>query len=277
MADLRLPPLPKENMAALALLFAARAIPAGANAGLVFQRYPQVWTKDFPAPDSMDVRRFLTAFVKAFADLEKLNKPELLRQAKRCKQLADGSWDFTTIDRLAVGLGAEHPTQNGFTFDPVLGVPIIPGSSVRGLVRATGRAAGQHEDVERLLGSEPEARSPVTGRVAFLDAWPIHWPTLEVDIVNPHHPNYYVALQQWRTGKEPWPKPSMVEDPKPAFFLTVAPDISFRFGVRWRDNDKVLPDDRERLRSWLESGLAFLGVGAKTAAGYGRFEPRRSK
>ncbi len=42
-----------------------------------------------------------------------------------------------TVDwRLAVGLGADHPLENGFTFHRVYGVPYLPGSALKGLARA---------------------------------------------------------------------------------------------------------------------------------------------
>ncbi len=42
-----------------------------------------------------------------------------------------------TVDwRLAVGLGGDHPLENGFTFHRVYGVPYLPGSALKGLARA---------------------------------------------------------------------------------------------------------------------------------------------
>jgi len=42
-----------------------------------------------------------------------------------------------TVDwRLAVGLGGDHPLENGFTFHRVYGIPYLPGSALKGLARA---------------------------------------------------------------------------------------------------------------------------------------------
>jgi len=36
---------------------------------------------------------------------------------------------------LVIGLGNEHPTEKGFRFDWTLGIPMIPSSSIKGVVR----------------------------------------------------------------------------------------------------------------------------------------------
>ena len=43
---------------------------------------------------------------------------------------------FITESRFVTGLGRSHPVENGFTWHPTLGTPYLPGSSIKGLVRA---------------------------------------------------------------------------------------------------------------------------------------------
>jgi CRISPR-associated protein Cmr6 len=99
------------------------------------------------------------------------------------------------------------------------------------------------------------------GGAVFLDAIPTHVPKLELDIMNPHFPDYYQGTQF----------PTDWQSPKPVFFLTVAPNTEFRFAVGWRG--KVNKELQKCAREWLEKGLQELGAGAKTSAGYGYFKP----
>ena len=51
------------------------------------------------------------------------------------KRLMEGigiTFTMTTESRLVFGMGYEHPTEIGFMFDWTSGLPIIPGSSLKG-------------------------------------------------------------------------------------------------------------------------------------------------
>ena len=103
------------------------------------------------------------------------------------------------------------------------------------------------------------------GTVIFFDALPLpesieEKPILELDIMNTHYPGYY-------QGNEP---PGDWQEPKPIFFLTVPSGIEFKIAAGLRAGDA----DHVKLASALLAGaLSELGVGAKTALGYGRLEP----
>jgi len=103
------------------------------------------------------------------------------------------------------------------------------------------------------------------GTVVFFDALPLPesiWetPILELDIMNPHYPRYY-------QGNEP---PGDWQEPNPIFFLTVPMGIEFKIAVGLREGNA----NHVNLASALLAGaLSELGVGAKTALGYGRLEP----
>ncbi len=45
-------------------------------------------------------------------------------------------FELTLTSPLATGLGNEHPVENGFTFSVPHGLPVLPGSSIKGTVRA---------------------------------------------------------------------------------------------------------------------------------------------
>lgn len=134
------------------------------------------------------------------------------------------------------------------------------------------------------------------GKAIFFDAIPYAVPKLELDIMNPHYPDYYND----RDGKQGI-FPTNWQNPNPVKFLTVASGTVFRFAIGWRsspqDNEPAsekkqtkfswwkgdqiekikqqAPDDHPAMvklaRRWLEGGLLELGAGGKTSAGYGYF------
>ncbi len=193
--------------------------------------------------------------------------------------------------RLVVGLGAVHLHETTMVLHHTFGVPYIPASAVKGMVRSwliekiweksggeqgkgkaeqwleKGEIAGedgkprQKEMVQwghRILGGEKEK-----GAVVFLDAYPLSL-RLSVDVINPHYPKYY-------QGKEP---PSDWQNPVPVFFLTVDKGSKFRFS--FFIGEKAGKEEREKLREkteqWLKEALLEHGLGAKTSIGYGIFK-----
>lgn len=104
------------------------------------------------------------------------------------------------------------------------------------------------------------------GTIAFLPASPNTDPGLELDVLTPHHTEYYKS-------KDPNAIATDTEDPTPIFFPAVKlqphgdyftfPLIPLRLAK---------PDDLTFARCWLAHGLELLGLGAKTHAGYGCFQ-----
>ena len=68
---------------------------------------------------------------------------------------------FTTESRFVTGLGRSHPVENGFAWHSTLGTPYLPGSSVKGMVRAWAEQETHprpdSEDLDRLLGERNSA------------------------------------------------------------------------------------------------------------------------
>ena len=185
-----------------------------------------------------------------------------------------------TDARLAVGMGADHPLENGLTFDRVLGVPYLPATALKGLCRAASRILAGDEADERLrcLGSaeswdfHPDDLRQ-RGVVCFLDAYPVTVPDLEVDVLTPHYKQYYDAIAKdyaaVATGRSSQ-RPVDWDSPNPVSFLTVAAGARFRIRLSCGTG---APGERRRALEWtwrhLQNGLEFLGLGAKTAVGYG--------
>ena len=210
-----------------------------------------------------------------------------------------GVQQFTAVaqSRCVVGLGAKGTREVGLTLHSIYGFPLIPGSGLKGLTRtfatltAATKLAAQlglkisdilailecdaqaikthaaHRqtvvvamaDVTRCCGAQEGA-----GTVCFFDAVPDGVVQIDLDIMNPHHRDYY---DQHGVGTPP----ADYTSPIPVYFLTVAKDTRFRFAVAPRRAPKDSADDVQQTIAWLQSGLAELGVGGKTTSGYGMF------
>lgn len=269
-----LPPL--QGSAQIRAIFGDRALPPDAHAGLVFDRYLRIWTGGVDAPAKSEAHRdALKAFVERYN--ERRRSPEhtaLLKEAHaRLAGLAGvEARVLRTTFRLTTGLGQAHPLENGFVFDPVIGVPFLPGSSVKGLLRAYLRTTGMDAArMRELLGNETPSRAAESeqaqaGRLVVLPALPRDWPALAVDVINCHHPGYY-------GGKRP---PVDWESPIPVVFLAVDSGTDFVFRLCPRSGLEGYPerarDVAEAFRA-LEEALEVLGIGAKTAVGYGVMSP----
>ncbi len=103
------------------------------------------------------------------------------------------------------------------------------------------------------------------GSAVFFDAIPDKAPELDLDIINPHYPDYYKEGSS--TPPTDW------QSPIPTYFLTVHPNTTFWFAVGWRGElNDVNRELQKDAKNWLKAGLEKLGAGAKTSAGYGYFK-----
>lgn len=250
------------------------------NGGLLFQRYlglPRAQARGKEAEAGSDVMKAARAFTEVYNALPP--EPKTLGVAHRrldalgargLSGIADAAWDHWTVDlklvtRLAIGLGNEHPFENGLTFHPTLGVPTIPGTTLKGLARSWRVLLGE-DKVDEWFGQGPGVgEGDGAGSLIFYEALPLKRPTLEVDLVNCHLPGYY------RGSHNPGAVPK--ESPVPAAFAVVAPGCTFRFrvGARWASGRRDAEEAREGLQL-LQEALGCAGVGSKTSAGYGYFE-----
>ena len=173
----------------------------------------------------------------------------------------------TAASPIAVGLGNESVLEVGLTVHRTYGVPIIPGSALKGLCRRSAlqlRREGKltDEQFRVLFGYSEDNGCASAGYIVFWDAWydpdsaggkPFHRDTITV-----HHADYYSSRGQ--------AYPTDFDDPNPVPFLVVRPGARFLFGLQ-------APQDgwgefAEHLLKW---SIQYLGVGAKTNAGYGYF------
>lgn len=202
--------------------------------------------------------------------------------------------------RMVVGLGTESVYETSMTLHHVYGIPYIPASSIKGVVRswiinevygsekphfAEGYAIENKEfcDVfgcpKKLNIKNPdrsfksyysqtdgEKKGTRIGNIIFFDAFPLEIPTIEPDIMNVHYPDYY--------GKKQPPTDS--QDPIPIFFLTVK-DTPFQFVLGTHNGELLAYKIAGRtISEWLKEALEEHGIGAKTAVGYGQFTQQTS-
>jgi CRISPR type III-B/RAMP module RAMP protein Cmr6 len=178
--------------------------------------------------------------------------------------------------RLIVGLGSNTALETGLTLHPLYGLPIIPGSALKGLTRAYAATEDTRmylpngkpslkietdpEDIQRIFGGEIN-KEEHAGRVIFFDAIVTNKFSLTLDIMNPHYSNYY--------GKGD--APSNDQNPIPVPFLTIS-NATFQFAVAPR-NHLDLKHQKAALQAkdWLKDALRDYGVGSKTSADYGYF------
>jgi len=164
--------------------------------------------------------------------------------------------------RVAVGLGRKGPTETGICLHHTYGVPIIPGSALKGLVVHFDRE--EYDNVAKpLLGTTDSA-----GHVTFHDAWMLYQSVpatdagLMNDIMTPHHPEYSAGARQLQP-------PTDYDDPKPVSFMSARG--TFHFVLTCDDPSEKGAQALNLIGRILKAALKARGIGGKTSSGYGRF------
>jgi CRISPR type III-B/RAMP module RAMP protein Cmr6 len=181
----------------------------------------------------------------------------------------------TSTSALIVGIGRWNPVEVGFTFDRLSGCPLLPGSSIKGLLRAAAELVANGDlqgdrlfwkgegVIARIFGEGAEDAKAKRATFSFYDAFPTKWPALEVDVMTPHHGKYYdgtnLTAPDW-------------DEPVPVHFLRIEAGTPFAFWFGPRAEAGTNEGDRQALESLLTTALDWLGAGAKTSSGYGWFD-----
>ncbi|MCC8070340.1 MAG: RAMP superfamily CRISPR-associated protein [Bacteroidales bacterium] len=168
-----------------------------------------------------------------------------------CQKLKKGGFTLLTMEVLAPGLiigaGLPHFTsggnddfKTGLQFDYTTGLPVIPGSSVKGLLRSAYAKVYGEKATNAIFGG---SRGQGTGIFAdaLLTAAPKDGQALLEDFITPH--------------------PDPLSDPIPIRIVRVAPGCQFTFAFRG-----ATPDDIDLFAEIL----SVVGIGAKTSVGFGR-------
>jgi len=238
-----------------------------ANTGLWYDKFFNKWTvtaNDWKLDAPTKQKWINTVAAKPCGD-RKLLAEHHKRITELTEQLGGGYRIYSNVYRFVSGLGREHPVENGFAWHHTLGTPFLPGSSVKGTLRAflTTWANIPEAEITGIFGSRDSRTQHSVGSVVFLDAIPVAPPTLKADVMTPHYDPYYQNDEV----------PGDWHSPIPIPFLTVAPGAKFLFAVLPRTTAGADKADCEKILNWLSDALETSGAGAKTAIGYGRFRP----
>lgn len=206
----------------------------------------------------------------------------LVNQGQVLALSAVGTAPFTT------GLGNEHPLENGFAFLNPYGLPYLPGSGVKGVLRQAARelASGEWGDsqgwsaqaITDLFGLQTENGDTTQqrGALTFWDVLPqLQGKSLQVDVMTPHQSHYYQQRREGRSGDSTSPHDS--GQPNPIHFVVVPPGTEFTFHVQSNPALLKLAEARTGaplpwqalLQAAFEHAFEWMGFGAKTAVGYG--------
>lgn len=174
----------------------------------------------------------------------------------------------TVNGRLLVDYGRANAIETSVSFHPIWGVPRIPSSALKGVTLAELRTDGWlPADLDTIFGTQdPTAIRRAAGQVVFHDALPAEGEfELALDVLTPHHREYYGQ-------KAP---PGEWESPVPHTFITVVKTTFELHVIALPRGGRDGRQDLALVREGLERALTDGGVGAKTAAGYGRFKEIR--
>ena len=166
---------------------------------------------------------------------------------------------FAIDNRLVAGLGGASVFETSMTLHHVYGIPYLPGSSIKGLVRswvimncflpdekdtkegARGKAAEKkamkNPLFAHIFGTDTNGpgKKSHQGKVIFFDAYPQTPPVIGADVMNVHYPKYYGE------GKAPVD----YNNPNPIPFLTVGKcdannkPLKFCFPLMVKEGNKV--------------------------------------
>jgi len=207
--------------------------------------------------ESLPIARWLSALGKQHGD------------RYRCVTLVNQS-------PLMLHLGRASVLENvGIYTDRTTGLPTIPGSAIKGVLGTwatweanrqqdgsfpeaddwqMSRASFPADRAERILGCNLDSGSEHAGDIVFVGAYPKTVPVLGLDIVNPHRD---------ANGRD--------TNPIPNVFLCIEPGTQWDFVFYAKVGTANAKTWLDATDTWLKDALAQSGVGAKTAAGYGRF------
>jgi CRISPR-associated protein Cmr6 len=245
------------------------------NTGLWYDKYCNTWkvSGGYWNLGADDTASGKIDWIKQLSEKEVGSKPlveehvnrlgSMIVSQKGMIRVFECDWHFVT------GLGKSHPVENGFAWHHILGIPYLPGSTVKGIVRAWAKEWVEADDstINRIFGPH-DSKEKNVGSVIFYDALAALPVKLTTDVMTPHYGEYYGAKNAGSASSPPgdW------YSPVPVYFLTVASKQPFVFAIAPRRPaiDESVKDCVLAIK-WLEEALSFTGAGAKTASGYGRF------
>ena len=178
---------------------------------------------------------------------------------------------FAALQPLAVGLGNSNVIETGLALNHVYGMPILPGSSIKGItahycseifgaIDSDYRGPNPESPLEpagriyeALFGKIEPEKEQEAGLLRFYDAWIVPESVSRCfvqDVMTPHHGNDFA-------------------DPTPINFLTVQGSFEIFIGCADLEADRKWIDFAFGL---VEEALKNYGIGGKIRAGYGKMK-----
>lgn len=177
-----------------------------------------------------------------------------------------------TLGRFVTGLGGASAIEAGIRLHHTYGVPVIPGSGLKGLAAHYCHMVWGETDQEFRVGGKHHkvlfGDTETAGLVVFQDAWLLPEDLagdrkgLLRDVMTPHHQDYNLAGGEAPTDfDKPVPVPFLSVGGR--FLVALSPAGGGAGTAAWMK--LAMKAVKEALRAW--------GAGGKTRSGYGRFEP----
>jgi CRISPR-associated protein Cmr6 len=209
----------------------------------------------------------------------------------------------TTYPGLLVGSGYSHQTGSmgefklGFFFDHTTGLPILPGSSVKGLLRSAfpnqekrgavkkrkaefigAMLRGIRQDLSSIKAQSKEEEELVSQLEYQIFEGILkneeYLPMYKHDVF---HDAFIVGTSKGNRGKifgEDYITPHLnpLKNPIPVRFMKILPGVSFQFNFDLKDSrvGNLVLSAQEKCELFKQIILLF-GIGAKTNVGYGQF------
>lgn len=210
---------------------------------------------------------------KALIDSVAKIVPDPLYQAALARwKMTTGQAPFAAFEaslsgRLYIGVTGDNALETGVTTAHTYGMPMIPGSAVKGLCRAAARKIEIDEKAEIwMFGNKPESEADAEGDsdaeiggLIFHDAWWVGGANdkpFVPEIVTPHHQEYY--------GSEGETPATDFDSPIPANQIAVTGNFYFVI-----EGDPSWAREAVKL---LKVALTQKGIGGKRSSGYGFFK-----
>lgn len=208
-----------------------------------------------------DKNKELLDYIVKFNVNDNISKP--WTHTIRCKILYPG---LIIGSGLQHGIGLECEFKNGFQMDYTTGLPIIPGSSVKGVIKSFFKELiksksniefindnfGTNYKLDEMIETKKNLFNEVALKIpnVFFDAEIIsEGKILASDFITPHK--------------------KTLENPIPIKFLKIKPNTEIEFRFKLVDDKYLLADEKLVL---IKEILLLTGVGAKTNVGYGHFD-----
>ena len=134
----------------------------------------------------------------------------------------------------------------------------IPASSIRGIVRAWAKQRSSlRERLSVLLGSQDSDGNITSGKIDFLDAWPLEETLPSLDVVTPQEK--FQVFHDLETKSQPHALYTFGDGEAPIEVVVAIRGVP----------GKATPDEVSEVWQWVQQALRSHGVGSRTSAGYG--------